>query len=178
MIGLKQELKGEFILKKIYVTIISIVLIFVLTGCGGNNEKEKPANIDSTNDNASKVTEPTDNIRDENFVPQKAVPKDLPVFPGAILWFDSETWAAEGTNWMWFYNTTGSANQIVEFFTAELKNLEFEIDAFALGEEFSVRDVNGLVNVGWIDDGIEDVNPDTPGRGYMIIVNLDAWNNR
>ena len=167
-------------MKKKIAIIMSIVLIFTLTGCGGNNKSNDSTKGNSNNDNENKVIE-KENKPKHDFVPQKAVPNNLPVYPDAILWSDTETWTTEGTNWMWLYNTTASANEIIDFFTTELQNLGFEIDpkfTFANYEEFFVRDTTKTVEVGWMDDGIEDVNPDTSGRGYMIIVNLDKWNER
>lgn len=169
-------------MKKIIVLIFSIMVIFVLTACSCNNKSKDPVNnnSNSNNDNGNQAIEESDNT-EYDYVPSKALPENLPIYPGATLWSDNETWATEGTNWMWFFNTTGSANEIVEFFTTEFQKLGFEIDensTFANYEEFFVRDTTRTVEIGWLGSEIEDINPDTPGRGYMIIVNLDAWNKR
>ncbi|MGI6497368.1 MAG: hypothetical protein ACOX0U_00750 [Oscillospiraceae bacterium] len=167
-------------MKKI-IFICCLILTFALTACNSNNGLNESANGNSISGNESPVTETPGNTKhdDSVYVPQKAVPKNLPVYPDAVLWSDMETWAAEGTGWMWCYNTTASGNEIVEFFKTELQNLGFEIDengTFAFREEFSVATTDGVIGVGWLDDEIEDVNPDTPGRGYAIVVHLDEWN--
>ena len=168
-------------MKKV-VIVCCFVLIFALTACGGNKVPNEPANGNANNDNGDQITEPSGDNEQEDYVPEKAVPKNLPVYPGAILWNDS----ISGNDWMWLYSTTGSGNEIVEFFTTELQNLGFEIDAdstFAIYEEFGVTTKDRTVIVYWLGTSDleieeEDVDPDTPGRGYGIIVNLDNWNSR
>lgn len=165
--------------------VCCFVLIFALTACGSNKEPVEPANGNTNNDgNGGQITEPTNNNEQESYVPEKAVPENLPIYPGAILWNDSISYG--DNNWMWLYSTTGSGNEIVEFFTTELLNLGFEIDAdstFAIHEEFGVTTADRAVIVYWLGTSDleieeEDVDPDTPGRGYGIIVNFDVWNSR
>lgn len=164
--------------KTIFISFI--VLILALTACGGDTKPNKPAISNSTSQTKSQITQKEENT-EPDYVPEKAVPKDLPVYPGAFVFYDSEIWADEGTGWMWFYSTTASANEIVAFFKTELLKSGLEIDTgftYALGEEFSVSDTTGTLTVGWLDDGLENVNPDTPGRGYLLMVKLEAWAGR
>jgi len=112
-------------------------------------------------------------------VPKKAVPDNLPIYPEAILWSDTISYG-EGNNWQWLYSTTGSGNEIVEFFTKELQNLGFEIDeeyTIAFREEFFVTTTDSVINVYWLDSDnlTDDVTADTPNRHYGIIINLDEW---
>ncbi|NLN69457.1 MAG: hypothetical protein GX142_01530 [Chloroflexi bacterium] len=150
--------------------VMAFLLIFTLTACSSKTEASEPK-------------ETKDNSGGNGFVyePKMPVPKDLPVYPGAVLWSEVEgAWeGADSGNWMWLYNSEGSGNEIVEFFKTELEAMGFEIGtAHATQEEFGVSDVDFIVAVGFLDDGISDPTPDTPGRGYMITLNLEAWENR
>ncbi len=154
------------------IFICCFILIFTLTACNSNNE--------------SQVAETTDNIEHGSYVPQKAVPENLPIYPDATLSSDSAFYGDDswGNSWQWFYSTNASGNEIVEFFKTEFQNLGFEIDeeqTFANFEEFFVTTTESVIGVYWlsIDEFPTevDVNPDTPGREYAIVVNLDEWNN-
>ncbi len=162
------------------VFICCLILIFGLSACSSNNEPNEPANGNANSDNGSQVAE-TEH-EDHGYEPNKAVPENLPIYPDAILTYDV---ASYGDNsWQWLYNTTASGNEIVEFFKTEFQNLGFEIDGdgtFAYREEFFIATTDSVISVYWlsIDDlPDEDVNPDTSGRGYSIVVNLDQWNDR
>ena len=166
------------------IFICCFILLFVLTACNSNNDPNEPANSNansnSISDNESQVIETADNTEHENYVPQKAVPGNLPIYPDAILRGDA---ASYGDNsWQWFYSTTDSGNEIVEFFKTEFQNLGFEINGdqtFAYREEFFITTTDLVIQVYYLDsDNLPDeVNPDTPGRHYGIIVNLDEWND-
>jgi hypothetical protein len=145
--------------------------LFILTGCVNNENNLKPIK-DETNDSVKKDSDL------ETFIPQKGVPNNLPVYPGAILVNDIISYGEN--NWQWLYHTTASGNEIVDFFTVEFQNLGFEINTqntFAAYEEFFVNTTNSTVSVYWlsIDELEGEVNPDTPGRSYAIVVNLNEW---
>ena len=160
------------------IFICCFILLFALTGCNSNNESNGPANGNANSNNESQVKETVDNTEHENYMPQKAVPENLPIYPDAILSGDT---ASYGDNsWQWLYSTTDSGNEIVEFFKTELQNLGFEINedqTFAYREEFFVTTTDSVIQVYYLDsDNLPDeVNPDTPGRHYGIVVNLDEW---
>ena len=161
--------------------VMALLLVFTLTACSSKPQPTKPAQ--SSNTEASEPEETNDNSGGNGsaFEPEMPVPKDLPVYPGAVLWGEIEgAWGdTDGGKWMWLYSSEGSGNELVEFFKTELEAMGFEIgSAHATHEEFGVSDVDFIVAVGFLDDGIADPTPDSPGRGYMISVDLDAWNNR
>lgn len=160
-------------MKKALSTMIVFILLFTLTGCINNKE-----DFNSSNRDQDQATETEKGVMSEEFVPRKAVPHNIPVYPGAILVNDI---ASYGDNsWQWLYDTTGSGNEIINFFTTALRDLGLEINeegTLAIHEEFFVATTNSVVSVYWLNDDElgEGVNPDTPGRGYAIIVNLDEW---
>jgi hypothetical protein len=169
------------------IFICCFILLFALTGCNSNNESNEPSNGNSISGNESQVTETADNTGQGSYVPQKAVPKNLPIYPGAILGSDFAFFGPSdfGDNsWQWNYIPNASGNEIVEFFRTEFENLGFEIDedfTYALGEEFFVNTTDRIVAVYFLggDDvpaGVE-VTADTPGRHYGIVVDLDKWND-
>lgn len=167
-------------MRKIIVLITSVVFIFILTACSCNNESKGSANTKTNSNKGNQVS--------EEYVPKKAELKKLPVYPGALLVYDNETkWSDENSDyWMWVYVTTGSGSEIIEFFKTELQNLGFEIgDASTMGKIFYLYtkdDEIYLENFSWDKSSYkklpDEVNPDTPGRQYRIIVNLNKWNNR
>lgn len=172
-------------MKKIAFLFTAFILVFALTACNSNIEPNKPdnSNVNSSSiiDNETQVTEKDENTDHDNYIPKKAVPKNLPIYPDAILWGDMISFG--DNSWQWLYTTTGSGNEIVEFFKTELQNLGFEIDeeyTYAEHEEFFVSTTNLVIQVYWLDsDNLTDeVNADTPERHYGIIVNLDEWDNR
>lgn len=158
------------------ISIICIILIFTLTGCSfGKWSPYKEILKGITEEVLDGVTDPDNS----GYKSSKAVPKNLPVYPGAVLWSDSRGYGE--SEWMWLYDTSGSGNQIVEFFTTELNKLGLKVDeekALAFRETFFVMTEDYVVQVFWLgDDHIdENTNEDTPNRGYGIIVNLDKWN--
>ncbi|MDY6827693.1 MAG: hypothetical protein SVV67_11155 [Bacillota bacterium] len=175
-------------MKKLAVLFLVLFLTLSLTACGSANKTDD----DSENTGATVIDETestdsidnTDNENNDKYVPQKAVPEDLPIYPGAILWSDSTSYG-EDNNWQWLYSTTGSGNEIVEFFIKELQNLGFEIDeeyTFANREEFFVTTTDLIVQVYWLDSDnlseVDAVTADTPNRHYSIVVNLDEWEAR
>jgi hypothetical protein len=167
-------------MNKIAILLSVIILTFALTACDSSNRADDSnANNGSSIDDETQVTESTNNTNHDNYVPKKAVPDNLPIYPEAILWSDTISYG-EGNNWQWLYSTTGSGNEIVEFFTKELQNLGFEIDeeyTIAFREEFFVTTTDSVINVYWLDSDnlTDDVTADTPNRHYGIIINLDEW---
>lgn len=166
--------------KKRIILIITFLLIFVITACNSKPKTTKPTQNNQTEANEPSISksEETEDGSDSVFVPRVPVPKDLPVYPGATLWNDIGL-DENAKEWMWLYSSEGSGNEIVEFFKTELEAMGFEIGtAHARHEEFGVADVDFIVSVGFLDDGISDCTEDSPGRGYMIAVNLTEWENR
>ena len=98
-------------MKKVFAILLSVVLIFTLTGCGDK---------DSTNVKKKKTS--------NNYVPIKVEPSGLPIYPGATLNRDYEVTVVEdedSTYWSWAYSTTGSANEIIEYYKTELTKLGY-----------------------------------------------------
>ncbi len=176
------------------IFIFCLVLVLTLTACSGKTKPTESVTNKTTSHSIaesettrtsgspatgseSQTTEASAESGNPDYVyqPERALPEGLPVFPGAVLTFDTQVWAAEGTAWMWMYEKAGSANEIADFFKTELEKLGFEIDkAFADREEVYVADITGTVSLGYSADKTEDMNQ----LGYMITVNLDAWDNR
>lgn len=171
-------------MKKISILFFVIFLTSVLTACGGTNKSDD--NNVKNDPNVINETQPTESIDStdyDNYVPQKAVPDDLPTYPDAVL--TSDIVSFEENSWQWLYSTTGSGNEIVEFFRTELQSLGFEIDeerTIANYEEFFVATTDSIIQIYWLDSDnlseIDAVTPDTPNRHYSIIVNLDKWEAR
>ncbi|HPX93324.1 MAG TPA: hypothetical protein PK646_02710 [Bacillota bacterium] len=167
-------------MKKIIV-ICCLVLIFTLAACSSNKSNEpvdSKAIVPSIGDTEGLVTKtPVEHEDpDDVYQPEKALPEGLPVYPGAVMTFDTETAAFnEGLHWMWMYEDAGSAKEIHDFFVAELEKLGFELEEPFFSEyEVFVHDVTGTVSLGFSADENDDLNK----LGYMITVNLDAWNER
>ncbi len=99
------------------------IFLFTLTGCF-SNKKDNKAN--SPNDNQKQDADTKENNEDDTFILQKAVPQNLPIYPNAILINDLVSYG--DNSWQWFYSTTASGNEIVEFFITEFQKLGFTID--------------------------------------------------
>lgn len=167
--------------------VIAFLLIFTLTACSSKTKPTKPDQGNNTGASEPKETEDNSGgggsvhepeTPDPGYVyePERAVPEGLPVYPGAVMTFDTEVWSwNEGLHWMWMYENAGSAIEILEFFTTELEKLGFEIvDSYADDIELRLVDKTETVNVGYSADENDDLNQ----LGYMITVNLDGWDNR
>lgn len=160
--------------------ICCLVLIFALAACSSKIKPNDPTNGNANGDNGGQGAEPTGHD-DSAYKPEKAVPKNLPVYPGAVLTYEVPSYGDK--TWQWFYSTTASGNEIVAFFVAEFQKLGFEIDGeatFAHYEEFFIVTTDSVVSVYWLSiDDLPDevVDPDTPGRDYAIVVNLNEWDD-
>ena len=64
--------------------LLIILLIISLGGCG-NKKSNEPANGNGKTNDENHIIEKVDKTEDESYVPEKAVPEDLPVLPGASL---------------------------------------------------------------------------------------------
>lgn len=152
--------------RKILVVILVIFLIF-LAGCSTNNGSNKPPEQKTP--------------QSDVYVPRKAVPEGLPVYPDAVLINDLS--ALSDDHWQWLYSTTGSGNDIMLFFINALQESGFGIDSeytIANYEEFFITTTDEVIRVYWLDSenlaDVDTVTPDTPDRHYGIVVNLKAWN--
>jgi len=171
------------LLKKSILLFIAVVLVLTVSACStnsGNNEApdlESDYTEDTSLDNGS--SEESHDPDTFVFVPSVAVPEDLPIYPDAELWSDMP---AGEECWQWLYQTTGSGNDIVEFFVDALQDLGFDIDSeytFAEREEFSIITTDNIVGVYWLgSDESEDLTADTPNRGYGIFVHQEGWGAR
>ena len=152
------------------ITLMIFLMIFMV-GC-----------VDNSNENVKEQEERQNEVEyieeTEEYTPSEALPEGIPVYPGAILWGDTPS----QENWQWLYTTTGSGNEIVDFFTRELTALGFAIDdeyTFTYGDEFFISTKDGIIGVYWLgDEAAKNATPDTPNRGYGIIVDVEAWENR
>lgn len=114
-----------------------------------------------------------------DYVPGREVPGNLPVYPGAQMWLDSQGYG-QGDIWQWFYRTDASANEIIEFYLKELKELGFEIsedDVIAAGAEFYLYTTCETVSLGWADEE-KGQEPDTAGRDYGLFIDFEKWDRR
>ncbi len=166
--------------------VIIAVAVLILAACGSQDAPsdagEPPAPVETVP--APETPElPTDTGTEGDsdsafaFTPSVAVPEGVPVYPGAELWSDMPS----GPAWQWLYQTTGSGNEIVAFFTEALEGLGFEIDeehTFAMFEEFFVATTDEVVRVYWLAPDEEGVDEDTPDRGYGLVVDIEAWEAR
>lgn len=185
-------------MKKLMYLILVVFLVFALAACGGKTSSTDPTNDNAGGGNGSQVTEPSKPAEpaDKNdkytYEPEKAPPKNLPVYPGAVMVYDSQaTGYKYGENsWQWHYDTAASGNEIVAFFRAAFQDLGIPIDedyTLANFEEFFIQ-TNTLdsrtASVGWLgyenseNKKDDELSPDTKGRGYMILVDLDRWAER
>ena len=171
MIYFMQEMKGDILMKKALAIILSIMFVFTVTGCGSSNKENlKPKDVK------------------DKYIAKKTELKDLPKYPGSILVYDNQSlWGDENcAYWSWTYVTTGSANEIIDFFEKEFVNLGYSISEKSTpGSKFFMRveESDFYINSSsWDKENNkklpDEVTPETPGREYEIIVNLDKWNNR
>lgn len=165
--------------------LIFSLMVFMIGGCG--NDKNGDTALETNDNNVDSALETNDNESDEpsdingsgGFVPSVAVPDGLPVYPDAELWNDLPSFG-EGV-WQWLYQTTGSGNDIVDFFVDALQDIGFDIDSedtYAFNEEFFITTADQVVRVYWLDGDEPEMDPDTPNRGYGIIVDLEGWEAR
>lgn len=143
------------------------------TTSSGDTTATTPTTVDDA------TTTSTTTAGGDDFTPGTPLPADFPVFPGAVMWSDF----AAGPSHNYLFNTTGSAYDIVEFFAASFPEVGLEVtETFADNEEFGVVALipgsSTSVAVYFLDDGLDDVNPLTPGRGYGISIDLAAWEAR
>ncbi len=153
---------------------MTVFIMIFLVGCGISDDKNNLDEQLNEENNTEKQS--------EEYIPKKALPEGIPVYPGAILTGDIPS---VGDGWQWLYKTTGSGNEILEFFIDSFQELGFEIDndfTTANYEEFFVVTKDNTISVYWLDsDSISDVDevtPDTPNRHYSIVVDLTKWENR
>lgn len=163
-------------MKKILAFVLALALVFTLFACGSEDKPSKPSESIKTEATEPKEAEDNSDDNDYVYVPEKDIPEGLPVYPGAVMAFDTEVWSFnEGLHWMWMYEEAGSGKEILEFFLTELEKLGFEFeDTFADDYEVFLHDVTETVSLGYS----ADENDDLSRLGYMITVNLDAWDNR
>ncbi len=183
-------------MKKLVYLVLVVLLVFALAACGDKTSSTEPT---GPADNGSQVTEPDNKPQepaDKNdkytYEPEKAPPKNLPVYPGANLVYDFQSTGYKyGENsGQWHYDTDASGNEIVAFFVAAFQDLGIPIDEDYTGanfEEFFIQ-TNTLdsrtASVGWLgyenseNKNDDELSPDTKGRGYMILVDLDRWEER
>lgn len=111
-----------------------------------------------------------------DYLPMKAVPKDLPVYPNAVMINDG----AGFRDWSWSYKTDVSANEIIEFYKNQLEGLGFEIrdqDIYTNEEAFRISTTDSIVSVEYIyNEGLDKkITPDTSGRSYQIGIKINEW---
>ncbi len=168
-----------------FALVMSLAL--VLTACGSDtSDTEPPAASDvtepATDTTAPAADEEPDEVVDEGFTPERPLPADFPVFPGAVMWH----YISSGDLHHYLYsNTTGTAEEIVEFFGTSFRELGLQVTTeFSIFEEFGVAavipgvdDITVAASVYYLDDSseLDDITPTTPGRSYAVAIDLDAW---
>ncbi len=166
-------------MKKAIAILFSIILVFTLIGCGDKTPTTANKNKDS-----------------KKYIPEHSLPKDLPIYPGAVLNrgyevnvtdIDEETEEEiEVIHWAWTFSTTGSAREIIDFYKNELTELGYELKSETLhGNYFGLSTVDSDIHISYAiigksnSDSLPDlVMPDTPGRDYSIQIHPDKWKNR
>lgn len=155
-------------------------IVFALTACSGNKPNE-PINGNANGNDEIQVTETKKETEHGNDESTDTVPKNLPIYPDSNMTLTLPSFTGENIR-TWWFDSPASGNEIVEFYITELKNLGLEIDedyTYVDDATFEVHTVNEVVTV--INDESQtfssEVNPDTPGRNYIIAVNLDKWND-
>ena len=152
------------------VFICCLVFVFALTACSGKKSSE-PTDDNGNNDNKGKIT--------EKYVPEKAVPENMPIYPGAVMINELPSYSNDRH---WVYTTTASSAEIVDFFKTEFQDMGFEVDsahAYTTGREFYVSSTNYVITVASVGGGEEhlpdEVDLNTPGRHYVITIKPDKW---
>ncbi len=166
-------------LKKIVLPIIIVLFVLAVGACSpdtGDDETPAPDAEPSESEDQGNVSDETGGESDSSgFVPSEPVPEGLPVYPDAVLTNDLPSFDGR---WQWLYQTTGSGNDIMEFFVGAFEDLGFDIDpqfTFAEREEFVVTTADGVVEVYWLSSEESDLTPDSPDRGYGIVVLQERW---
>ena len=129
---------------------------------------------DAANEEAADESSETD---DSAFEPSVPFPDEIPVYPGAVLYADLPNW---DDTWQWLFTTTGSGNDIVEFFVDAFQEMGYEIDpefTYAEREEFGITTADHSIQIYWLDyeGSIDDVDADTPNRWYGVILDPEDW---
>lgn len=152
-----------------------------VAACGGD-----PATTTTVDLTTIAATAPTGSSQGDAtaHTPDRAVPAGFPVFPGAVLGNDFSG-GPDAHNYL--YSTSGSAEEIVAFFADAFRGLGLDVtEEFAVNEEFGVAvhlpiaDGVGarVAAVYFIDDGVANATPSTPGRGYAVMIDFTAWSAR
>lgn len=167
-------------MKKIMKLILVLFLAIILLACKTETPTDQTGKADNdVNKEVMQKEEVKDESQEEVYLPEHPIPKNLPVYPGAILVNDVATTSFHGdAKHLYFYETDANANEIVEFFVIELEKLGIEIDrentgVFAGGIEFFVKTVPDVVSLG--DSAEEGVDENTKGRPYMIEILISEW---
>ena len=167
-------------MRRVLVFFLVAALAVLVTACGGEESGGGDATtVPAVTTGGDVTTAPDDGPTDERYSPSVPLPPDFPVFPGAVMGNDFSA----GTGHNYLYDTPGTAEDIVEFFATSFREMGLEvIDAVAVNEEFFVTVAlpgsDSGVGVYFLDDGLSDVTPTTPGRGYGVNIDLEAWASR
>ena len=164
--------------------MISIVFVLTLSGCVGKNvlkDSDNPAmdiiknQLKETVDQIQREDADLDDINPEEILPNK-----LPIYPGSDMTLTLPLYTEDNSR-TWWFDSNATGNELVEYFKTELQKLGIEIDeenTYAKTSQIMVSTKDSIVKV--MNDESEniagDVNPDTPGRSYFVLVDLNKWN--
>ncbi len=171
-------------MRKFIAIIMSIILVFTLTGCNSKNQF-KDSDNPAMDIIKNQLKETVDQIQREDagiddINPEEILPNKLPIYPGSDMTLTMPSYT-EYNSRTWWFDSNATGNELVEYFKTELQKLGIEIDeenTYARTFQIMVSTKAKVVMVQ--NDESEniagDVNPDTPGRSYFVIVDLDKWN--
>lgn len=163
-------------MRRVLFLVLVGALAVLTTACGGEDTGGDATTLPAVTTGDEGTTAPTDVPADEGFTPSVPLPADFPVFPGAVMGNDFS--AGAGHNYL--YDTPGTAEEIVEFFATSFREMGLDVTSeVAVNEEFFVTVAlpgsDSGVGIYFLDDGLDDVTPTTPGRGYGVNIDLEAW---
>ena len=118
----------------------------------------------------------------QNYAP----PANMPVYPEAVKFGEVEVSTYAGFTYLaWYYKSTASANELVEFYTKEFEKLGLYVEEFATyvydaqfglaASKDAAAYFMGSISFTDTEDLSNDVDPDTPNRHYKISINIDQW---
>ncbi len=160
-------------MKRITTLFLALLLVLTLTSCKSSDKpKETPNNETDVVEKEDNKTTKKEKPKEKK--PERALPENLPVYPGSYITGDFEE---DQNAWTWAFYAPASAKEIIEFFNDELSYLGLQLHASktTMGPLVDVATIDYGFILGFIEESDRTVDEDTPEREYAIAVSFDEW---
>lgn len=160
-----------------YTVIVALAFLSlgVLSACGDDSGETA-----ATTGALEATTAPTEAASPsvEEFVPERPLPDDLPIFPGAVLANDIPDAVP---NYIYIFGTSGTNREICEFYVSALGDMGLDVS-----DESGFNDCSYAEEEYYVDarrDGMTVVSvtfgghADGEGVGYTLAIDHDLWNS-